>query len=49
MSVDQTNLETIFELFHPKDMFDALDRKYSASNAARLRHLLRDCQAVSTQ
>ena len=49
MSVDKTHLATILELSDPKDMFDALDQKYSASNAARLRQLLRDCQAVSTQ
>ncbi|MCJ1463114.1 hypothetical protein MMC07_001719, partial [Pseudocyphellaria aurata] len=30
-------------------MFHALDKKYSATNAARLRQLLRDCQAISTQ
>ncbi len=49
ISVDKTNLVTILELSDPKDMFNALDQKYSTSNAARLRQLLCDCQAVSTQ
>ncbi len=49
MSVDKTHLATLLELSYPKDMFDALHQKYSASNAARLRQLLCDCQAVSTQ
>ncbi len=49
LSVEKTLLATILELSDPKDMFDALDQKYSASNAARLRQLLCDCQAVSTQ
>ena len=49
MSVDKPHLATILELSDPRDMFDALDRKYSASNAARLRQLLRDCQAISIQ
>lgn len=48
MSVDKPHLATVLELSNPRDMFDALDRKYSASNAARLRQLLRDCQAIST-
>ena len=49
MSVDKSHLATILELSSPKEMFEALDKKYSASNAARLRQLLCDCQAVSTQ
>ncbi len=49
MSVDKTHLATILELSDPKDMSNALDQKYSASNAARFRQLLCDCQAVSTE
>lgn len=49
VSVDKTHLATILELSDPRNMFDTLDRKYSASKAARLRQLLRDCQTVSTQ
>ena len=49
MSVDKSHLATILELSNPKEMFEALDKKYSATNAARLRPLLRDCQAISTQ
>ena len=49
MSVDKTHLATILELFDLKDMFNTLDQKYSALNAARLCQLLRNCQAVSTQ
>lgn len=45
MSVDKTRFATILELSDPRDMFDTLDQKYSASNAACLRQL----QAVSTQ
>ena len=36
MSVDKTYLATILELSDLKDMFDALDQKYSISNAAHL-------------
>lgn len=39
MSVDKTHLATILELSDPGNMFDTLDRKYSASNAARLPRL----------
>ncbi len=49
MSVDKAHLATILELSTPNEMFNALDKKYSATNAARLRQLLRNCQANSTQ
>ena len=49
MSVDKFHLATILELSTSKEMFEALDKKYSATNAARLRQLLRDCQAISTK
>lgn len=49
MSVDKSHLATILELSSPEEMFKALDKKYSATNSARLRQLLRDCQAISTQ
>lgn len=49
MSVDKTHLATILKLSDPKDMFNALDKKYSATNVARLRQLLSDSQTVSTQ
>lgn len=49
MSVDKSHLATILELSSPEEMFEALDKKYSATNSARLRQLLRNCQAISTQ
>ncbi len=49
ISVDKAHLATILELFTPKEVFNALDKKYSTTNAARLRQLLRDCQAFSIQ
>ena len=49
MNVDMAHLATILELSTPKEMFNALDKKYSATNAARLLQLLCDCQAISTQ
>ena len=49
MSVDKAHLAAILELSTPREMFNALDKKYSATNAARLRQLLCDCQAISTQ
>ena len=49
MSVDKSHLATILELSSPKEMFKALDKKYSATNAAYFCQLLRDCQAISTQ
>ncbi len=49
MSVNKSHLATILELSSPKEMFEALDKKYSATNAARLRQLLCDRQAISTQ
>ena len=49
MSVDKSHLATILELSTSEEMFEALDKKYSATNAARLRQLLRNCQAISTQ
>ena len=49
IGLDKAHLATILELSTPKEMFNALDKKYSATNAARLRQLLRDCQAISTQ
>ena len=49
MSVDKSYLATILELSSPKEMFEALDKEYFATHTARLRQLLRDCQAISTQ
>ena len=49
ISVDKAHLATILELFTPNEVFNALDKKYSTTNAARLCQLFRDCQAVSTQ
>lgn len=49
MSVDRTYLAIILEIRNPQDMFEALDHKYSANNAACLHQLLRDCQAISMQ
>lgn len=49
MSVDKAYLAIILELCNPQDMFEALDYKYSATNAACLHQLLRDCQAISMQ
>ncbi len=49
MSVDKSHLVTILEISSPKEMFEALDKKYSVTNSARLRQLLRNCQAISTQ
>ena len=49
MSVDKSNLATILELSNTKEMFEALDKKYSATKAACPRQLLRNCQAISTQ
>lgn len=48
MSVDKSHLATILELFSPKEIFEALDKKYSVTNSTYLRQLLRDCQAIST-
>ena len=48
MSVDKSHLATILELSSPKKMFKALDKKYSTTNAARLRQLLCNCQAINT-
>lgn len=44
ISVDKIRFATIFELSNPRDMFDALDQKYFASNAVYLRQF----QAIST-
>ena len=49
MSVDKSHLATIRELSTSEKMFEALDKKYSATNATRLRQLFCDCQAISTQ
>ena len=49
MSVDKSYLATIFDISSQKEMFEALDKKNFATNTARLRQLLRDCQAISTQ
>ena len=49
MSADKFHLATILELSISKEMYEALDKKYSAINAARLRQLLCDCQAISTK
>ena len=49
MSVDKFHLATILELSTSKEMFEAFDKNYSATNAARLRQLLRDCQAINTK
>lgn len=49
MSVDKSHLTTILELATPEEMFKALDKNYSATNPARLRQLLCDCKAISTQ
>ncbi len=48
MSVDKSHLATILELSNTKEMFEALDKKYSATKAASPRQLLRNCQAIST-
>ena len=36
MSIDKKHLATILELFTTKEMFNPIDKKYSAKNAARL-------------
>lgn len=49
ITVDKTHLATILELGDHREIFNALDKKYLATNLARLRQLLRDCQSASTQ
>ncbi len=49
MSVDKVHLATILELSTPKEMFNAIDKKYLATNAARICQLFCDCQAISKQ
>ena len=49
MSVDKAHLASILELSTPKEMFNALDKKYLATNAIPLCQLFCDCQAISIQ
>lgn len=42
MSVDKAHLAMILELSTPKEMFNALKKKYPATNAAHLRQILPD-------
>ena len=49
MSVDKSHLATILELSTLEEMFEALDKKYSATNAVCFHQLLCDYQAISIQ
>lgn len=43
MSIDKSHLTIILELSSSEEIFEALDKKYSTTNSARLFQLLRDC------
>lgn len=49
MSVDKIHLATIFEFFNLKNMFDAFNQKYFASNTARFHQLLYNCKTIGIQ
>lgn len=49
MSINKSHLATILELSSPKEIFEALDKKYSATNSICLHQLFRNCPAISTQ
>lgn len=49
ISVDKSHIAIILELSSPEKIFEAFDKKYSATNTACLRQLLRDYQAIRTQ
>ena len=49
MSVDKAHRATILDRPTPKEMFNVFDKKYSATNAARLHLFFRECQAIRTQ
>lgn len=49
MSVNKSHLTTILELATPEKMFEAFNKKYSATNSTCFCQLFCNCQVISTQ